>query len=426
MGRGHHSSASWGRGHWGGRDACGGRSYHDGGVGGGRFGRWYENHLSGRYGGQGKGGKHWQDEEDRGGEDGTGGTGGSGGSKGSGGTSGTWGSGGSGGTRGKGHGGKRHWWHREEVARGTGGSGTGGSGGSGSGGSKGSGSGRLGTGGSGTGGSGTGGSGTSGSGTSGSGTGGSGTYGTGTGGTKGGDGGGDGSTDGKTSILFEIGGGTDPSVTVEVLQTPEGQLFIKMEPTSWEGEVADIDGLFFNMTDDASLEGLNFFPDENALPVTGHAAEANAVNALDTGTTVPGSFDGMVQFGQAPDSTDGTVTNANFTLWSDNGPLTLDDIDLSSMSLVVSSPDGSQQVLEGGYDPNVAASGLASYANGGVGGGGLEGWYDSTLAGHFPGSGGSEGEPETSDILALMTQPAGTSGSGAAGSEGLDEACEMA
>ncbi|QAX30588.1 hypothetical protein ETW23_04150 [Leisingera sp. NJS201] len=206
-----------------------------------------------------------------------------------------------------------------------------------------------------------------------------------------------------------------------MLQTPQGQLFIKMEPTSWDGEVADIDGLFFNMADDASVDGLNFFPDENALPVTGHAASANAVNALDTGTTVPGNFDGMVQFGQAPDSTDGTVTNANFTLWSDAG-LTLDDIDLSSMSLVVSNPDGSQHVLEGGYDPAAAASSGASYANGGVTGDGLSNWYDANLGGQF--QGGSE--PGTEDIMALMNQPVGGTMPGSGTEGGAEDMYEFA
>ncbi|MEP4037582.1 hypothetical protein [Pseudophaeobacter sp.] len=428
MGWGHFSNWGGGRSAWGGKSACQSKSYHDGGVRDGGFDRWYSDKLSNHFGGRG-GRKHWQRDDDHG--SGTGGTGGTGGGhgrwgkkkwwqdrnrdedengsgtggsgmggSGTGGSgtggSGTGGSGkdgcGTGGGRG-GHGrwGKKKWWqdrNRDEDGNGsgTGGSGTGGSG----------------TAGTGTGGTGTAGTGTGGTGTGGSGTGGSGTSGSGTGGT--GDGG-DGGTDGKTSVSFEIGGNGDPSVTVEVTQTPQGQLFIKLEPTSYDGEVADVDGLFFNMSDDATVDGLNFFPDENALPVTGHAAEANAVNSLDDGATVPENYDGMVQFGQAADSTDGTVNNANFTLWSDSG-LTLDDIDLSSMSLVVSNPDGSQDVLSGGYDPAAAASDSSSYANGGVSDAGLETWYAANTA---P-SGGSDtaqdtGAPGTEEIMALMNQP---------------------
>ncbi|EBA15983.1 hypothetical protein RSK20926_05207 [Roseobacter sp. SK209-2-6] len=137
--------------------------------------------------------------------------------------------------------------------------------------------------------------------------------------------------------------------------------------------------------------------------MTGHAAAANGVNSLDDGTTVPENFDGMVQFGQAPDSTDGTVNNANFTLWSDNGPLSLADLDLSSMSLVVTRPDGTQDVLEGGYDPATAASDSSSYSNGGVSDDGLDAWYSANLA--TGDSGESSSTPSEADVFALMTQP---------------------
>lgn len=225
-------------------------------------------------------------------------------------------------------------------------------------------------------------------------------------------------------MTFEIGGNGQPSITVEVVENTGGQLFVNLKPTSFDGDVADIDGLFFNFSDDATIEGLHFFPDENALPVTGHAAVANGVNTLDDGTTVPQNFDGMVQFGQIPDSTEGTVNNANFTLWSDNGPLSLADLDLSSMSLVVTNPDGSQDILEGGYDPAAAASDSASYTNGGVSDDGLAAWYNTHMGG---GSGEEEdggsqvSDPSEDDILALMNQPvddgeescgSGTDGSG--------------
>ena len=420
MSWGHFSGWGGGRSLWGGNGACQSKSYHDGGVRDGGFDRWYSDKLSNHFGGRG-GRKHWQrDEDDHGSGTGGSGTGGSHG--------------------GRDHGGKGKWWnHRDDDnnGSGTGGSGTGGSGkdGCGSGGGRG-GHGRWGkkkwwqdrdedengsgTGGSGTGGSGTGGSGTCGTGTGGTGTGGTGTGtgGTGTGGTAGGTGdtggGGDAGGDGKTTLSFEIGGNGDPSVTVEVTQTPQGQLFINLQPTSYDGEVADIDGIFFNMSDDATVDGLNFHPSVNGLPVTGQAAEANSVNALDTGTTVPENFDGMVQFGRVNDSTDGEVNSANFTLWSDDG-LTLDDIDLSSMSLVVTNPEGGQEVLNGGYDPAAAASDSSSYANGGVSDAGLDAWYAANTAPTGTSDAGGENENlGTEDIMALMNQPV----------EDLPEDCE--
>lgn len=411
MSWGHFSGWGGGRSLWGGNGACQSKSYHDGGVRDGGFDRWYSDKLSNHFGGHG-GRKHWQrDENDHGSGTGGSGTGGSHG--------------------GRDHGGKGKWWnHRDDDnnGSGTGGSGTGGSGkdGCGSGGGRG-GHGRWGKkkwwqdrdedeNGSGTGGSGTGGSGTCGTGTGGTGTGGTG--GTGTGGTAGGTGdtggGGDAGGDGKTTLSFEIGGNGDPSVTVEVTQTPQGQLFINLQPTSYDGEVADIDGIFFNMSDDATVDGLNFHPSVNGLPVTGQAAEANSVNALDTGTTVPENFDGMVQFGRVNDSTDGEVNSANFTLWSDDG-LTLDDIDLSSMSLVVTTPEGGQEVLNGGYDPAAAASDSSSYANGGVSDAGLDAWYAANTAPTGTSDAGGENEnPGTEEIMALMNQPV----------EDLPEDCE--
>lgn len=421
MSWGHFSGWGGGRSLWGGNGACQSKSYHDGGVRDGGFDRWYSDKLSNHFGGHG-GRKHWQrDEDDHGSGTGGSGTGGSHG--------------------GRDHGGKGKWWnHRDDDnnGSGTGGSGTGGSGkdGCGSGGGRG-GHGRWGkkkwwqdrdedengsgTGGSGTGGSGTGGSGTCGTGTGGTGTGGTGgtgTGGTGSGGTAGGTGdtggGGDAGGDGKTTLSFEIGGNGDPSVTVEVTQTPQGQLFINLQPTSYDGEVADIDGIFFNMSDDATVDGLNFHPSVNGLPVTGQAAEANSVNALDTGTTVPENFDGMVQFGRVNDSTDGEVNSANFTLWSDDG-LTLDDIDLSSMSLVVTTPEGGQEVLNGGYDPAAAASDSSSYANGGVSDAGLDAWYAANTAPTGTSDAGGENENlGTEEIMALMNQPV----------EDLPEDCE--
>jgi hypothetical protein len=110
-----------------GTSGCGSTSYHNGGVEGDEFDSWYDDNLSGHYGGSGSGGTKGS------GSGGTKGSG-SGGTKGSG-SGGTKGSG-SGGTKGSGSGGTKG-----SGSGGTKGSGSGGTKGSGSGGTKGSGSG---------------------------------------------------------------------------------------------------------------------------------------------------------------------------------------------------------------------------------------------------------------------------------------------
>ena len=61
-------------------------------------------------------------------------------------------------------------------------------------------------------------------------------------------------------------------------------------------------------------------------------------------------FDIGLQFGQVADSSDGYVDNLSFTLWSDNGPLTLEDVDLSRIALVTGLDNDDPQVIVGGYD----------------------------------------------------------------------------
>jgi len=178
---------------------------------------------------------------------------------------------------------------------------------------------------------------------------------------------------------------------VTATQTPQGQLFITVQQTNFDNGNADVDGIFFNFNDNATLEGLNFFPDPLSPPVTGFEANADSVNALPNGVSVPGTFDAVVQFGSSVGSTDGTVSSANFTLWSDNGPLTLDDISLSDIGLLVNSTDGDQVLLTNGTtvdnpdEPDEAeGSGTKGSGSGGTKGSGSGGTKGS-------GSGGTKG-----------------------------------
>jgi len=175
------------------------------------------------------------------------------------------------------------------------------------------------------------------------------------GGDGGGDGGGDtgGGSAEKVTVDFTLG--DSQQLTFEVSQTEEGSLFFKVVPTSWDSEETDIDGIFMNLTDDSTAEGLNIHPDENAIPLTNKEVAPDAVNSLSDGTTLSENFDIGLQFGQSPDSTDGYVDNLSFTLWSDNGPLSLEDVDLSHIALVTGLDNDDPQVILGGYDDPATA-----------------------------------------------------------------------
>jgi len=253
-----------------------------------------------------------------------------------------------------------------------------------------------------------------------------GTKGTGSGGTKGsGSGGTKGSgsrgtkgfepviDDGKTSVSVVLG--DTQQFTVTATQTPQGQLFITVQQTNFDNGNTDVDGIFFNFNDNATLEGLNFFPDPLSPPVTGFEANADSVNALPNGVSVPGTFDAVVQFGSSVGSTDGTVSSANFTLWSDNGPLTLDDISLSDIGLLVNSTDGDQVFLtdvttvDNPDEPDEAeGSGTKGSGSGGTKGSGSGGTKASGSGGtKGSGSGGTKGSGS-----------GGTKGSGSGGTKG--------
>ncbi|MCR9126138.1 MAG: hypothetical protein NXH82_08410 [Rhodobacteraceae bacterium] len=140
--------------------------------------------------------------------------------------------------------------------------------------------------------------------------------------------------------------GCDPQVDVRVTQTPDGALFFSLSPTTFNGMAADIDGLFLSLSDESTLSSINFFPDLNVKPVTGQQAEINAVNTLSNGAMTGDDFDIGLQFGLADNSTLGLVTTVNFTLWSDDGPLMLDDLNLEEMQVIVNSDLGEGQVLK--------------------------------------------------------------------------------
>lgn len=155
------------------------------------------------------------------------------------------------------------------------------------------------------------------------------------------------SNDVKDPVIIQLG--CDPQVSVRLTETTTGTIFVSIEPADPAVPVGDIDGFFFNLTDDSALDELGFFPDPNTgsvfSPVTGLETNANSVDTLANGAQVKEGYDIGVQFGRVENSTEGEVPQVNFTLFTNSGPLLLDDIDLDSLIAVVNSDGGNGQVL---------------------------------------------------------------------------------
>lgn len=151
--------------------------------------------------------------------------------------------------------------------------------------------------------------------------------------------------------------GCDPIVTVRISETDTGTLFIQAV-NAYQVSPADLDGLFYNLSDDSTIDNINFSPEANDgsifSPVTGIQAAANAIDTLQNGAQVADGYDIGIQFGTTDSTTDGEVANANFTLFSANGqPLSNADLDVSSFTAVVDNDDGvSGQVLTTGDAPD--------------------------------------------------------------------------
>ena len=136
---------------------------------------------------------------------------------------------------------------------------------------------------------------------------------------------------------------TNASVTVTLGHDPRAIVTISETDTGT---------LFFNLSDDSTLSSLNFFPEANTgsifSPVTGVQAAVNGVNTLANGAQVADSYDVGIQFGTVASTTGGTVNQANFTLFSDTGPLSISDLDVASFATVVDSDGGNGLVLTSG------------------------------------------------------------------------------
>ena len=141
--------------------------------------------------------------------------------------------------------------------------------------------------------------------------------------------------------------GCDPTATVRISETESGTLFIQLIADDPKAAV-DFDGLFFDLSDDSTIDNINFSPEANDngsnifSPVTGIQAAADAIDTLQNGAQVAQGYDIGIQFGTNQDSTtDGQVGQANFTLFSANGQkLSIDDLNIDSFAAVVNRDDG--------------------------------------------------------------------------------------
>jgi len=144
--------------------------------------------------------------------------------------------------------------------------------------------------------------------------------------------------------------GDTGEITISVTEMPGGELHFNVAQTEGTdpADAPDIDGIFFDVSEDSSLSTLNFFPDPNTegREVTDIQAEVDGVTGLPNGADAGGTFDIGLQFGKVADSSEGEVTATDFTLWTYPGSLSFEDIDLGSMRLIVNSDDGNGEVLE--------------------------------------------------------------------------------
>lgn len=159
----------------------------------------------------------------------------------------------------------------------------------------------------------------------------------------------------KVSLSLLLGCG--PDIRVTLVEGTNGELFIQVAQADPSNPV-DIDGLFFDFADGVSTENLGYYPDGVSTinpwaPVTNVEHDEDGANSLSNGATLMDTYDMGVQFGLTEGSTEGEVFNTSFTMWSGDGPLTIDSLDLSSFAVVGGSdgPDGQVYLVNESGEP---------------------------------------------------------------------------
>ena len=162
--------------------------------------------------------------------------------------------------------------------------------------------------------------------------------------------------------------GCDPTVTVQIIED-EGALWLSV--TSDDPANTDIDGLFLNFANDDVLGDLHINPEfsedigSNGENITGFEASVGTLNQLNNGAQVQGQYDCKIEFGTEAYTNGGDVDQAALTFWIDGADgLTINDLDLGSLTCVVNSETGTGLALtnaEAGadtpsYETTVAAA----------------------------------------------------------------------
>jgi hypothetical protein len=140
----------------------------------------------------------------------------------------------------------------------------------------------------------------------------------------------------------------DPAeINVSVTETDTGTLFFTLSQVQFDGNEAEIDEVYFSLTDGSGVETLDFYPTVGSRDVSDIQAADDGVNGAG------GTFDVGLKFDPAADDPNG-VKATDFTLSSEDGPLSFEDIDLAGMRVVVDvdeSGDGDVLGVTGGVDP---------------------------------------------------------------------------
>lgn len=150
----------------------------------------------------------------------------------------------------------------------------------------------------------------------------------------------------KVSAEFIVG--CDPKVHIRVVED-NGNLFVKMTSLDNGEGIGDLDAVFFNFTDPDVIGSIHAWTPDG----TGSEFVDDGVNSLSDGTELVGDYDGKIEFSDNDNGVEGNVDKTCFTLWSDSGPLTLDDLDLESFAMVVDTETSDGTVLTHNADADV-------------------------------------------------------------------------
>ncbi|MDG1736923.1 MAG: hypothetical protein P8L68_12735 [Paracoccaceae bacterium] len=142
----------------------------------------------------------------------------------------------------------------------------------------------------------------------------------------------------KVSDAFIVG--CDPQVHIRIVED-HGNLFVKMTSLDNNGDIGDLDAVFFNFTDPSIVGSIHaWMPDG-----TGAEFVDDGINSLSDGTELRGDYDARIEFSDTDSGVEGNVDKTCFTLWCDDRPLTIEDFDLESFAMVVDTESSAGNVL---------------------------------------------------------------------------------